>query len=199
MSKRTEPVYKSCPVCGTDFPVCPPGKTSRYYPPNEQEFCSMVCQCKGRYRSGAKCNPLTPEQAAYIAGFLDADGSIFLYRRRNKVALRVAFSNNDRRVLDWISEVIGIGSVIRYDDGNRRHAIRFAVQVNAEAALTLLEQIAPYLIIKYDQALLGIGHQRELSDPASAADISWQQINFALMQDLNRRGPTYPPDETVNS
>lgn len=188
MSKRTEPIYKICPTCKMRFLVCPPGKCSRLYPRNRQVCCSKLCAQKARYRSGRKCNKLTPTQAAYIAGFLDGDGSIFLYKRHSKVALRVAFANNDRAVLIWIHHVTNLGSIVSFDDGHTAHAVRFQIQANAEAALTLLEQIVSYLVRKKPQAELGISHQLGLRDPALASSPDWNKANYDQMSALNSRG-----------
>ena len=185
---RVIPVQKTCPVCDGQFNVCPPGRSSRFYPKNSQVFCSRPCSYKGRYRSGTKCKTLSPVQAAYIAGFLDADGSIFMYQRRNKVAIRVAFSNNDLSVIAWIYEATGIGGVVDWHDGHENHAIRYQSQANGEAALTLLQQVEPFLVRKRKQASLAISHQLSLRDPSLSSDPSWQQVNYNLMMKLNSRG-----------
>jgi len=186
--RKTEPIFKTCPVCNTHFPVCPPGKSSRTFPKNSQVFCSPVCASQARYRSSTLCNRLSPTDAAYIAGFLDGDGSILLYKRTRKVAMRVAFANNDPDLIDWICRITGLGSTVPYDDGHPHHAIRYQTQINADAACTLLEQLVPYLRRKLPQAQLAITHQKTLLDPALNADFSWQLENYQRMCKLNKRG-----------
>lgn len=186
--KRTVPVDKVCPVCQESFQVCPPGKTSRSFPRYSQIFCSLSCQARGRYRSGFKCNTLTPEQAAYIAGFMDGEGSIMLYMRRDAVALRITFSNTLRPVLEWITYVIGCGNIVSHDRHNPNHKEGHHLQLNAEAALSLLEQIEPFLIIKKEQCALAIEFHHRLQDPQSKADRQWQYKSRETMQRLNKRG-----------
>lgn len=185
---KTQPVYKICPVCGKSFPVCPPGKKSRTYPGNKQVFCGNLCSGKARYRRGRECAMLTPVDAAYIAGFLDGEGSIMLYRRRDKAALRVGFANTDRPILEWISQVTACGS-ITFKRGNEAHKHGYILQMNADAAASLLRQIRPYLHIKAKQADLAIAFQERMQDPALNSDRVWQYDYQAAMQSMNQRGP----------
>lgn len=189
MSHRTEPVAKVCPSCGQEFKVCPPGKASRTYPKNTQVFCSVPCARKARYRNGTQANILTPEQAAYIAGFLDGEGSVILYMRRDTVALRVTFANTNRHVLEWIQEHISVGNIIgkpRRIGSN--HKVGFMLLINSDSALTLLTQVLPYLIIKREQAQIAIDFQNSLHIPSRKADRPWQYAVRAKMQALNKRG-----------
>ena len=189
MSKRTIPVSKVCPSCQSEFLVCPPGHKSRIYPPNRQVFCSRPCAQRSRYRHGSACASLPPTVAAYIAGFLDGEGSIILYRRRDAVAMRVSFSNCDLSVLRWLVAQTGIGSVVSKPVYSDHHRQSLFAQINSSAAASLLEQVLPYLQIKHAQAQLAIEFQRRLQDPALKADRSWQYSVREQMQALNRRGP----------
>lgn len=186
--KRTIPISKTCPTCKKVFLVCPPGRTSRTYPSNSQVFCTHPCALKARYRSGRKCKELLPTQAAYIAGFLDADGCIMMYARRDSVAMRVTFSNTKKDVLQWIADTTGIGGYASHPE-THKHSRSWTLQANAEAAETLLIQVRPYLIRKRKQADLAMDFQKRLRDPALNADKSWQQEYRAKMQWLNRKGP----------
>ena len=56
------------------------------------------------------------------------------------------------------------------------------------AALSLLEQILPYLIVKKPQAELAILFQNKLSNPADKADRNWQKETKDKMALLNHKG-----------
>jgi hypothetical protein len=185
---KTIPIKKICPSCKEEFDVCPPGQTSRFYPDYEQVFCSRKCSGEARYRSGSQCNVLVPTISAYIAGFIDADGSIFMYKSRNKISIRVAFTNNNIFVMQWILDQIGVGSIVVWEPSNRKHTTRYQIQINSDAALTLLKQIEPYLIRKKRQALIAITHQELLPIPEYNLDIEKQRASYDLMQQLNKRG-----------
>lgn len=186
---KTQPVLKTCPVCQSSFAVCPPGKASREYPSNEQGFCSRPCALKARYRRGRVSNIIDVVDAAYIAGFLDGEGSIFLYHRRDKAAMRVTFANTSKPILDWIAEITDCGGYcVRAQ--NQKHKQSFILQLNADAAYSLLRQVRPYLRIKHKQADLAMSFQERLRDPALNADSTWQQEYLLHMKAMNQRGPS---------
>ena len=189
MSKKILPLYKTCPVCKESFSVCPPGKHSRTLAPSNQTYCSKDCAYKARYRHGATCNSLSVSTAAYLAGFLDADGSIILYRRRDAVALRISLSNCNLEILEWFVEKIGAGSVVSKPVKSPKHRKAYFVQFNSDLALSLLEQIISYLHIKHEQALLAIHFQQSLKNPELKADRSGQYTAQESMKAMNRRGP----------
>lgn len=185
---RITPVIKSCPTCKQDFETCPPGHKSRYYPAYKQVFCSRDCAFKSRYRRGQTCAELPAHVAAYIAGFLDGEGSVILYRRRDKVAMRVGFANTNKPILDWIAQVTDCGGFAT-KEGNGAHKRGYILQFNADAAASLLRQIRPYLHIKATQADLALDFQERLKDPALNSDRTWQYEYQEHMRSMNRRGP----------
>lgn len=191
-TNKTVLLTKNCAVCNTEFPVRPPGKTSRLCrTPYTAEFCSRECRHKARFRQGALCEQMTETQAAYIAGFLDGEGSIMLYKRRDSVALRVTFSNTNTVVLEWLKATCGMGSIVTFDGKDDRHKVSSWFQLNSDAASTLLEQVTPYLIIKQRQALLALEFQKKLHDPSFKSQREWQHAALEQMKDMNRRGPSH--------
>lgn len=187
---RTQPITKNCVVCGREFQVCPPGRSSQYFPRNTQRMCSIACQQAGRYRHGRICNQLTVADAAYVAGFLDGEGSILLYKR-NPTALRVCFANTNLDVLDWLRTTCGAGHITSHR-GTDKHKAGHLYLLNSDPACYLLEQIRPYLRIKATQADLAIEFQHRIRIPELKADHAWQLEAREHMMQLNRRGPNLP-------
>ena len=188
-NRRTEPITTICPVCDKPFLVCPPGKFSRTYPRNNQVFCSHPCALRARYRSGSHCKELSPTVAAYIAGFLDADGSIILYKRRKKAALRVSFANCNSSVLEWIAEQTGVGNIVSKKLYSSNHAPAWQLFINSEAAQTFLIQVVSYLHIKQPQAQLAIEFHERLKEPRFAIDTASQHVFRDKLRAMNKRGP----------
>lgn len=187
--KRTKLIEKSCVVCGSIFDVCPQGKTSRFCTtPYDAKYCSRICRQRARFRQGAIGLKLTPTQAAYIAGFLDGEGSVILYMRRDSVALRVSFSNTKLEPLNWIKEAVGMGSIIIKHHTNLKHRASAMYQLNSDAAAQLLKQVLPYLVLKHEQAEIAINFQDNLHTPSLKANRDWQYKARSKMQKLNKRG-----------
>jgi len=185
---RTVPIEKICPVCNKRFQVCPQGENSRFYPPFHKIYCSTECANKGRYRRGSKCNQLKDIDAAYIAGFLDADGSVMFYTRKKKTFLRVQFTNRSHRTLAWIRGKISVGNIVSVKRYSKNHQPCWQIFVNSDAASTLLEQVAPYMITKNKQAKLALEYTEQKKNPEYWADIEWHLKIKASMQALNKRG-----------
>jgi len=183
---------KECPVCGKLFRVAA-NKASRYLPPSNQVCCSQECALKARYRNGCKCNKLNLLDAAYIAGFLDGEGSIMLIGGgidRHSIGLRVVIAQAERSkyILDWISKVAGIGNSVRKKAQNNFQDNGLTWVCHGDAAEGFLLQLLPFLRIKKEQAQLGIVFQSKLRNPVHKSDIMWQKEAQIMMKNMNKRG-----------
>ena len=108
----------------------------------------------------------------------------------NSYSTRVSLaqSSKARQVLDWIREITGVGASINGNPTSPKHDIGLIWACAGGAALSLLEQILPYLIVKKAQAELAILFQNKLSNPADKADRTWQKDCKQKMALLNHRG-----------
>ena len=174
-----------CPVCGETFLV----GGHRGAIPRSQRTCSENCSRLSRYRQGSQSKPLSVIDAAYIAGFIDGEGSIMLYMRRDVVAVRFGAYNTNWDILAWLADVTGVGSIAAVRQRNSKHAPSWQWHNNGDAAESILRQIRPYLRIKAAQADLAIETQERLRMPALKADRTWQADYRARMQVMNRKGP----------
>jgi hypothetical protein len=186
--KWKHPQYdRNCEACGALFRVG--WGTGRR---EAQRLCSLKCQKAARYRSSRQSNALSIADAAYIAGFIDGEGSIMLVGRTGAdttLNLRVSVANTDRPILEWLVEVIGVGWVYRQRDEDEKHRASWAYRCHAEGAETLLRQIRPYLRIKAAQADMAIEAHARLRVPALKADRAWQDEWKQRMRLMNQRGP----------
>jgi len=101
---------------------------------------------------------LSNEQKAYIAGFLDGDGSIHVrlkpnstYRFRFQISPSVVFyqSKKEKSYMQWLKNLIGRGYIRERKDGIVEYIIG-----DLESIKSLLESIKPYLRLKKRQANL---------------------------------------------
>ena len=93
---------------------------------------------------------------AYIAGFLDVDGSLMLQvkkRKDGKLKRRfmctICFYQDSRHegALSWIRKILGIGYISRRNDGMTELRINGFTQVR-----TIMKSLLPYIRFKKDQA-----------------------------------------------
>lgn len=176
---------KRCLVCDKPFTVGGYGNPRR-----ATEFCSNLCQQRGRYRAGTPSKKLSAVQAAYVAGIIDGEGSVMLYRRRiGSVTLRVAVTNTCRELLDWLASATGVGAPHGHAKATDVRRETFMWHINGDAALSMLAQAVPFMTVKHRQAKLGIAFQRRLHTPKLKAEYQWQYEWMDRMRDMNRRGP----------
>lgn len=108
----------------------------------------------------------------YLAGFLDADGSICITKsqpiNRNPNHIRnpnhmllVNFVSSNKKILITIARTYG-KSVHKYSKSTNKLAKKKLFQwgLTASNALKFLEDLLPFLIIKKEQAKLGIEFQK---------------------------------------
>lgn len=173
-----------CQACGKEFESG--GRTGK---DADTKFCSRRCAANARWRTGSLARKLTPIEAAYLAGIIDGEGSIILYKRGKGAALRLSVANTNPELIRWCVSMAGVGNVVRKESDNPRHKSSYLWLVNSQAAASVLEQIVVYLVIKVRQAEIAIEFQNRLKVPCHKADKEWQKQWRTEMRVLNRRGP----------
>lgn len=85
--------------------------------------------------------------AAYIAGIIDGEGTITLSKRhRNENRqLVISVSNNEKPLLNYIQDVIGVGIITKKRTHAEHHSVNYTYKISNRQALSLLEQITTYL------------------------------------------------------
>jgi len=94
---------------------------------------------------------LKPEDRAYIAGVIDGEGSIMLTRfhKNQHPAPCISISSTSHELLLWIKHKTGLGKITskkNYNPGIHKDSYTYVIKHNE--AISLLELIEPYLIIK---------------------------------------------------
>jgi hypothetical protein len=161
---RKAPEIKVCPRCNKEFEVAGHGATDRN---RRRVYCSR--ECAGT-RVHLPPRRLSVAEAAYLAGFLDGEGSIVRAKPR---VWRVAIFQSDEAVIRWIAEVTGTGFIgSRQPDamgGNLVKKSEFKVnwywQLYGRNAGLFLEQLLPYLRVKKERAQMAVDVLHTL-DPA---------------------------------
>jgi hypothetical protein len=101
------------------------------------------------------------EKLAYLAGFIDGEGSIMYTRngfdyRRNRYYYRVILRvcNNEPQVIDWVLDNFPSKWFIekRHHGGNTDDS--YVISLHGANAVNLIEKVFPYLISKRPQARL---------------------------------------------
>ena len=134
---------------------------------------------------------LSNQQKAYIAGFLDGDGSIYVklkpnttYRYRFQISPAIVFyqSKKEKNHLQWLEKTIGRGYLRERNDGIIEYIIG-----DIGSLKELIKNLLPYLRLKQKQARLmlevlerkeKVKTPKEFIALAKKIDI-FQQINYS--------------------
>lgn len=113
-----------------------------------------------------KVKNLSPEQAAYLAGIIDGEGTITLSRHnihRHRY-VSVTISNCELPLLEYVREIIGVGKITTKRVYNPKHSPGYTYQVYSRQALDLLKVVLPHLhTYKQDRAQLILAHYLRLT------------------------------------
>lgn len=176
-----------CLVCQKSFLT-----GGRNRPRRGQSICSVACARRIRRRKSlAHCQPLSVADAAWLAGFLDGEGSIMLITRHQKegIYLRITYANTHLPTLEHIAQLTGIGSIYAQRKASTVHKTSYAWRCHAVGAEEFLQAVQPYLITKQAQCHLALTCMQKMQIPSLHADTAWQQEARTTMQQLNARGP----------
>lgn len=92
-------------------------------------------------------NSISAEDAAYIAGLVDGEGTITLTRkhRNENRQLAITISSTERNMLEFVLRTVGVGKITCKRISLPHHLPSFTYAVYNRQALHFLEQIQPYL------------------------------------------------------
>jgi hypothetical protein len=136
---------------------------------------------------------LTPVQAAYIAGLIDGEGTISLSKKHRLDArqLVISVSNTEGNLLSYVKEVVGAGKITRKRTYGANHTPSMTYIITNRQALSLLEQVAPYLkSYKAERATLILAHYLRLTPRNGRYSVRQRQEREGFIQQFLRLRPS---------
>ena len=116
--------------------------------------------------SRARVNTLSLEDAAYIAGLVDGEGTVTLtklHAHENR-RLVVSIANTELPLLEFVIERVGCGKITRKRATSSRHTPSYCYSIASRQALALLRQLTPYLrSYKSKRADMALEHYTRLT------------------------------------
>ena len=90
---------------------------------------------------------LGPEDAAYLGGLIDGEGTISLTHRHagERRHLVVSISSTEPCILEWVLSTVGSGKITRKRVASSLHAPGLTYSISNRQALSLLVAVEPYL------------------------------------------------------
>jgi LAGLIDADG-like domain len=128
---------------------------------------------------------LSCEDAAYIAGLVDGEGTVTLSRRHanEQRHLVVSIANTDRALLEFVLTTVGAGKVTAKRTTSQRHTPSFCYSISNRQALALLHQIERFLrTYKKQRTALALSHYRRLTprNGKYTRELTMERLRFEI-------------------
>jgi hypothetical protein len=141
---------------------------------------------------------LSPTEAAYVAGFVDGEGTISICRSQRKLNRAghrylplFVVSNSDREGLERVRAMCGNGRIVgNYHKLKPTHRTVYTLRFSPNQIRHLLPQLRPYLVVKAKQAdivMAFLDSVRPCARPTLAQVESFEMLR-AEVKGLNQRG-----------
>ena len=135
---------------------------------------------------------LQPSELAYIAGVIDGEGTIGIYRQgaAGHYQMKICISNSSWPLLEWIRERVG-GALVLIHKATPKHREGWQLVVSQYQAAPLLLGCREFLQVKRPQADLALGYMNEYRPGGrpSEAQMARRRWFWDETRRLNRRGP----------
>ncbi len=94
-----------------------------------------------------KVRKMSGLEAAYLAGLIDGEGTVTLTKREKNAqrAITITIANTERELLEYPMRVISAGIISSKRTQKIHHTPSFVYRITGRQALSVLQQIVPYL------------------------------------------------------
>jgi len=95
-------------------------------------------------------------EKAYIAGLIDGEGTVTLSRKHSNetASPEVSIANNDLQLLAWVRNAVAAGKISLKRKNRPHHHQSYTWSIRDNKAISFLNEIKNYLIVKKQQAEL---------------------------------------------
>lgn len=141
---------------------------------------------------------MAEKDAAYMAGFLDGEGTIGICKARRKESRAgfryqayMSLANTNLAVLVRLRDVCGNGRLsLSYTAAHPNHKVGYVLRFVPGQLRHLLPQLLPYLQVKRQQAEVVLAFLALAKVGRNLNDQEWQRAEelYARIRTLNRRG-----------
>lgn len=133
---------------------------------------------------------MSATDAAYLAGLIDADGSIGLYRKKRnggaQYNVQLGISNTRIDLLAWVLEVTGgVGGVHANRPETETCKATYQYLAQNRSAWSVLQQTMPYMRVKNDRAAMA----KNALDAMASGDYAKVDDLKVLFTLANQTGP----------
>ena len=137
-------------------------------------------------------------RTAWFAGLLDGEGCVHIKQTNQgkSYVLMITIANTNFELMQFLVRIYG-GAFQKKKLYSQHHKVAYNWSVQSKKAMEILTDSLPYLIVKRQQAELGILFQTQLEHKKTIrgekarvldSETSFREECFYRMHELNRRG-----------
>jgi hypothetical protein len=160
----------------------------------------------GKTKNHVSYKEMSIEEAAYTAGFVDGEGSIYAIKERKpencsgySITLALSIGQCHLGVLEAVRDMAGNGRVISEKKMKVNHKDRWKLIWTPNQMRHLLPQLLPYLIVKHEQALIALEMLalKEGTNNYGKNNAVEQYGLYLKLRELNHRGVDVPQEKDI--
>ena len=123
---------------------------------------------------------------AYVAGFIDGEGNIGVsyFKSTGTYYLHITVPQTHRKPLEVLLETFGGNIWNRPIPKNPKHKQQWYWRVTRKLAASVLNELLPYLVLKKEQAELGIVFQARIGQPSIRLPEGEHEKRAKIIQEL---------------
>jgi len=185
-------IWKTCEFCLVPYLAGGRSPDGSRLPNKTSRFHDKVCAGRAKVNAGKTCHPLDANFARWASSYFDGDGYLTMIDRGpgHRPYAHIAIGSKDPDVIQEFVRTTGVGSSNFRRAVTDQQADLFIWRCCANAALSFLRQIRPYLIIKHAIADRLLAWEVEMDNDVRFAYLpAWRKDMFQQVKDLNERGP----------
>lgn len=132
---------------------------------------------------------------AYTGAIIDGEGCISIGKQNNNLQLHISVANTDKGLIDFLLKNFG-GNLYIGKQKEKRKQFWIWSLTGCKNAITFLEQVIPYLLIKRKQAefALEFAKQRENILKLVREDRKYTEEQIQLYKEVKKLKKEYPPE-----
>lgn len=127
----------------------------------------------------------------WLAGFVDGEGQITILQTARDTGVMLSISNTNEEVIHYIQQRLKVGSVFGRTSTKTNHKQVFYYSVTHLKAVLIIENIMPYLRVKYRRAQIALDFQNTVGYTGRSVPeeikVRREQL-ISEMRELNSRG-----------
>lgn len=128
---------------------------------------------------------LSGEEAAYMAAFIDGEGSISIRRRTTQIQFMLTVVNTHEGIIRWLHQRTGMGQIKQREVRNEKWRQVWEWSVTSRQAAQVIYAVYPHLRVKQQQAAVALHFMATTHEAGGGpASVEYHEQRHAMAEDV---------------